>query len=59
MCQLVIELLGVDNKRSQKLLIFETEFKNYSIFDMGETSENVCLRHKIMSLFSEMPNWSF
>lgn len=41
MCQLIIELLGVDNKRSQKLLIFETEFKNYSIFDMGETSENV------------------
>ena len=56
MYQPVTELVGVDNKKSQKLLILEIEFETHGIFDMGEIQKNTCFQQKIMSLFSEMPN---
>ena len=56
MYQPVTELVGVDNKKSQKLLILEIEFETHGIFDMGEIQKNACFQQKIMSLFSEMPN---
>lgn len=54
MCQLITELPGVNNNRSQKPLVFGSEFENYNIFDMEETGENVCLQHEVTSLVSEM-----